>query len=112
MPLMVRRLALLALLVATSAHADGQWHVVDTATCASSVFTDKGVFSPSARSLYPPRADLTRQPGTDSMSVDMYKQINPFDVVSQATPPAGDFHINWPIPSALPAGDYMLWLEV
>src|SRR5688572_9277317 len=41
----------------------------DTATCASKVFTDKGVFHATRTSLYPPRNDLTMVPGTDAASV-------------------------------------------
>src|SRR5512139_4059479 len=50
----------------------------DTGTCASAVFTDKGVLSPTAKSLYPPRNDVIR--GTpDDPSVDMFAMLNPFD---------------------------------
>jgi hypothetical protein len=85
----------------------------DTATCASQSYTDKGIFSPTKTSLYPPRADVVQQPDTDSTSVAMYKQINPFDAVSQATPVGGACaRIEWPIPPALSAGSYVMWLEV
>jgi hypothetical protein len=87
----------------------------DTGTCASpgSIFTDKGVFSGSATSLYPPRADLSGDPGVDSPSVAMYKAMNPFDAVTQATPPAGtQTQIDWPIPSDLAMGNYVLFMEV
>ena len=83
----------------------------DTGTCASAVFTDKGVFSASSMSLYPPRTDLTRA-GSDSPSVSMYKAMNPFDAVSQPTPIGGtDSHAPWPVPTTLPAGDYVMWVE-
>ena len=63
-------------------------------------------------SLYPPRTDVIRQAGTDSPSVDMYKTLNPFDAVSQATPPGGvPFSIAWPIPGDLPAGNYVVFVE-
>ena len=127
----------------------------DTATCASTVYTDKGVFSPgfttgnticgpgiaapndrkldgdtctvhtdccsyncdngTCTSLvrYPPRADLARKPGVDSASVDMYKTLNPFDAVTHATPPGGQLtEITWPIPTDLPTGDYVMFVEV
>jgi hypothetical protein len=84
----------------------------DAGTCASTVYTDKGVFHPTRTSLYPPRADLMRlQP--DSPSVDMYETMNPFDAVSTATPPSGmPAMISWPIPEVVPNGDYVLWVEV
>jgi hypothetical protein len=87
----------------------------DAGTCATpSVYTDKGVFSPSGKtSLYPPRADLVRDPSIDSPSVDMYKALNPFDSVTQATPLAGaQTEINWPIPPEVATGDYVVWVEV
>jgi hypothetical protein len=78
------------------------------------VYTDKGVFSPDGtQSLYPPRADLTPHAGIDSASVDLYKMMNTFDAVSQATPAAGQqTEITWPIPRALPNGNYVLFMEV
>jgi hypothetical protein len=85
----------------------------DTGTCPSLCYTDKGVFNQTTTSLYPPRADLARKVGTDSASVDMYKALNPFDAVTQATPPGGQAtEITWPIPAGLPTGDYVMWLEV
>jgi hypothetical protein len=95
-----------------NAATDPSW---DTGTCASpgSVYTDKGVFSASATALYPPRADLIGEPGVDSPSVAMYKAMNPFDAVTQATPPAGtQAQIDWPIPADLPMGNYVLFMEV
>ena len=84
----------------------------DTATCASAVYTDKGVLSATRTSVYPPRQDITRTM-TDSMSVDMYNMLNPFDAVSMATPASGmPALVSWPIPKTLPAGDYVLFVEV
>ena len=90
----------------------------DTLTCAtpgggpSGAFTDKGRFAPVRQSIYPPRADLIPTAPYDSPSVDMYKAMDPFDAVSHATPAGGvDTHIDWPIPSGLPDGDYVLWVE-
>ncbi|MEO7092226.1 MAG: fibronectin type III domain-containing protein [Polyangiales bacterium] len=86
----------------------------DALTCASpnGVFTDKGVMA-GGSSLYPPRQDAKRLVGNDSESVDMYAMLNPFDAVSQATPPNGvPAQFSWPIPMSLPAGNYTMWLEV
>ncbi len=89
---------------------DPRW---DAGTCATRVNTDKGVFSATATSLYPPRADVTQQAGNDSASVAMFKALNPWDAISQATPPAGALAtIDWPIPTTLAAGDYVMWVEV
>lgn len=86
-----------------------QW---DVASCASSVYTDKGVFN-GGTSNYPPRGDVLRIAGTDSPSVDTYKAMNPFDAVSAATPRLGAVaQISWPIPPTLPVGDYVLFMEV
>jgi hypothetical protein len=76
------------------------------------VFTDKGVMAGGV-SLYPPRQDAKRVAMNDSESVDMYAMLNPFDAVSQATPPNDvPAQFSWPIPMSLPAGNYTLWLEV
>jgi Fibronectin type III domain len=84
----------------------------DAGTCASTVFTDKGVFHASRTSLYPPRNDLTRAT-PDHASVDEYAMLNPFDAVSMATPASGSIaELVWPIPDALPPGEYVLWVEV
>ncbi|HEX7837980.1 MAG TPA: fibronectin type III domain-containing protein [Kofleriaceae bacterium] len=88
---------------------EAQW---DAATCSSAVFTDKGAFG-STNSVYPPRADVIPVAGTDSPSVPMYRAMNPFDAVSQATPRLGTLAaINWAIPPDLPTGDYVLFMEV
>jgi hypothetical protein len=85
----------------------------DAMTCASQAYTDKGVLQAgTTKSLYPPRNDVVR--GTpDDPSVDMYDVLNPFDAVSQATPPTGTpATISWPVPETLPFGDYVLFVEV
>jgi hypothetical protein len=88
-----------------------EWQA-DGATCASTVFTDKGVFG-SATSVYPPRSDLIPVNGTDSASVPMFKSLNPFDAVSQATPHLGALAtVSWPMPQSLATGDYVLFMEV
>jgi hypothetical protein len=87
----------------------------DALSCASpgKVGTDKGRFDESQKSKYPPRQDLTRVPSDDSADVDMFASLNPFDTVSQATPvPGVTADVSWPIPEALTAGDYVLWVEV
>jgi hypothetical protein len=88
-----------------------EWQA-DGATCASTVYTDKGLFS-SGPSVYPPRSDLIPVNGTDSPSVQMYKSLNPFDAVSQATPRLGELAtVSWPMPLTLATGDYVLFMEV
>ena len=83
----------------------------DGVTCSSTVYTDKGVFG-SQVSHYPPRADVTAA-SVDSPSVAMYKALNAYDAVSQATPALGaETQIGWPIPDTMPAGDYVMVMEV
>ncbi|MBA3457708.1 MAG: hypothetical protein H0T42_31790 [Deltaproteobacteria bacterium] len=87
----------------------------DALTCASPGFvgTDKGKLDPTKRSKYPPRQDVTRVPSVDSVDVDRFGDLNPFDTVSQATPMTGVVaDISWPLPEDLPAGDYVMWVEV
>ena len=86
----------------------------DTGTCASpNVDTDKGAFSTTHSSLYPPRVDVVPEPPIDSTDVVMYAALNPFDAVSQATPPGGEpYSIAWTLPSDLPSGQYVIFAEV
>lgn len=85
----------------------------DTATCASASYTDKGKLDPALKSMYPPREDLTRVDGIDSAAVSTYDDLNPFDSVSQATPPGDAPHsFSWPMPRDLPPGDYVVFVEV
>ena len=85
----------------------------DTGTCASQAYTDKGTLSATATSLYPPRVDITRNVKDDSPSVDLYKTLNPYDAITQATPPGGQpTTINWAPPQSLALGDYVLKVEV
>jgi len=88
--------------------------VWDVATCATAfVGTDKGVLSQTKTSPYPPRSDLVRNQMYDSASVDMYGVLNPFDAVSQPTPPGGvAAQVSWPIPPMLAAGNYVMFVEV
>jgi hypothetical protein len=96
-----------------------KWRMaVDAMTCATKAYTDKGKFAPNVpagdvSTLYPPRIDVKRIPSTDAPSVDMYKQMNPFDAVSQATPVEGNAStLSWVFPQDLPQGDYVMWVEV
>jgi len=85
---------------------------IDAGTCASNAYTDKGTFSSSVTSLYPPRADLHGQP-EDSPDSLTYEMINPFDAVSQATPQAGAAtDVLWAMPPDLIPGDYVMFAEV
>ncbi|HTM23134.1 MAG TPA: CFI-box-CTERM domain-containing protein [Kofleriaceae bacterium] len=85
----------------------------DAETCATTAYTDKGIMSPTGTSLYPPRDDLQMVAGVDNPDVQQFDDLNPFDAVSRATPPGNDpYRINWPIPTDLPLGDYVLWVEV
>ena len=84
----------------------------DTGSCATQVFTDKGKFSQTVKSKYPPRSDITRNPSIDSPAVDMYAAMNPFDTVSKATPKGGvATEIKWPIPKNMAPGDYVMFVE-
>jgi hypothetical protein len=74
-------------------------------------FTDKGKFG-RMKSLYPPRQDVARG-AEDAASVLLYDELNPFDGVSQASPVSGlPATFSWAAPLDLPAGDYVLWMEV
>lgn len=84
----------------------------DAFSCASQVFTDKGVLSTTRTSLYPPRNDVEVSTPDDPI-VDMFDLMNPFDAVSQATPPAGSLaRLSWAVPETLPNGDYVMFVEV
>ena len=92
--------------------SDPKWLQADAMTCATVAFTDKGKFSQAKLSVYPPRADLIRG-APDAPSVEMFKALNQFDAISQATPvPNAAAKIVWSIPKELPTGDYVMWLEV
>jgi len=87
----------------------------DAESCATTpgVFTDKGQFHPSERSLYPPRADLAMIETVDSDDAVEFSSMNSFDSVSRATPIGGEaFEVAWAIPTDLPDGDYVAWVEV
>ncbi len=85
----------------------------DVESCASTVYTDKGMFAPDRVSLYPPRADLPFDPSRDHLDVQSFDDLNPFDAVSTATPIGGErFEVAWPIPVDLLSGDYVIFVEV
>jgi hypothetical protein len=87
-----------------------RWSQADAGTCATQAFTDKGQFS-GRSSLYPPRADLSRMSG-DSADSDHYRDRNPFDAISAATPVMGAPALfAWAIPPELPTGSYVLFVE-
>jgi hypothetical protein len=91
---------------------ESKWADADAGTCASVVYTDKGRFS-TQKSLYPPRADLSRDLAKDSSDVDTYGTVNPFDAISQATPPLDQpATASWSIPPSVMPGEYVLWVEV
>jgi hypothetical protein len=84
----------------------------DSGSCATPVFTDKGRLSPNYTSRYPPRSDVARA-ATDHVTVDMFPELNPFDTISMATPPPdAPWIVTWPITPGLPAGDYVIAIEV
>jgi hypothetical protein len=87
---------------------------VDMTTCASEGFnSDKGVFDPGGAVVpYPPRDDLTMVASNDSASVSTFDAANDLDAVTAATPLAGDLVTIMYDASALPAGDYVAWIEV
>ena len=85
----------------------------DAKTCATVVATDKGKFSETLTSRYPPRADVVFADGVDHETAKMFAEVNPFDAVSRATPLGGVDHVvTWTIPGELPVGNYVAWVEV
>ena len=85
----------------------------DAITCATpNVLTEKGQRDP-AQSKYPPRQDMTRDPQWDDPTVDTFRDMNPYDAISTATPATGQLaRIGWSPPFDLPNGDYVMWVEV
>jgi hypothetical protein len=86
---------------------------IDSGSCATTAFTDKGMLSPTMTSLYPPRSDLAVRGGSDHVDIMRYGAMNDLDAVSRATP-SGDqaVSVRWAMPMTLPAGDYVAWVEV
>jgi hypothetical protein len=75
--------------------------------------TDKGALDSTVPSRYPPREDIAMVQGIDDPGVATFDDLNPFDTVSQATPAADlPFTVSWPMPGDLPAGEYVLLVEV
>jgi hypothetical protein len=89
---------------------------IDTGTCATVAFTDKGQFaggSPPPVSLYPPRRDISYVPGVDAPDVAMFAAVNDLDAVSRATPPGlARYEHRISVPTAVPDGEYVVWVEV
>jgi hypothetical protein len=88
-------------------------NLMDAQSCASTVYTDKGLLSPDQTSPYPPRTDIVFDPTRDDPSVESMAGLNPFDAVSRATPSGDEPMVaTWAVPPELPNGDYVLWVEV
>lgn len=97
---------------------------VDAISCPTRFSSAKGKLDASTKSYYPPRNDLTMFTNNDCdvpgsqlpncvVSARSYSAINDLDAVASATPPYGSaFSNTWVIPSALPAGDYALFVEI
>jgi hypothetical protein len=84
----------------------------DAYSCATTVFTDKGAFDTTTKSVYPPRADVDAKVQDDAV-VGMYDLLNPFDAVSQSTPQPGSLAaFTYPVPETLPFGNYVMFVEV
>ncbi|HVZ72688.1 MAG TPA: fibronectin type III domain-containing protein [Polyangia bacterium] len=98
---------------------------VDAITCPSAMFNSaKGKLESTTKVYYPPRNDLTSfinqdcdVPGASlpscAMSAMSYAAINDLDAVASATPGYGQpYSRTWRLPDGLPAGDYVLAVEV
>jgi len=84
----------------------------DAETCATVAYTDKGKFSDTETSLYPPRNDVSED-SRNSEDVAAMVASNPFDAVSKPTPLGGEsFGTVWGIPEGLSDGNYIAWIEV
>jgi len=85
----------------------------DAGTCASEIFSDKGMFSTELISHYPPRGDVVRQAGVDSPDVATFADMNPFDTISRATPPGDQpYLLSWIPAATVGPGTYVLRVEV
>jgi hypothetical protein len=115
---------------------------VDAVTCPSTMFnSSKGRYvrptdfrpedplRPPQKTYYPPRNDLRVTPQTFSRSdcdepsqqgnpncpaaIRNFEQVNDLDVVATATPPYGRaITRSWTVPTELPDGDYVVFLEI
>jgi hypothetical protein len=100
--------------------------IVDAITCPSGQFRSaKGLLDATATSYYPPRADLFNFGGSPCLarvgypgSCDFgdsaqYFALDDVDAVAAATPPYGaPYTGSWIVPAELPAGGYVLAVEV
>lgn len=85
----------------------------DAVSCATTVYTDKGKFHESETSLYPPRNDMAFNSDRDDADVQAMISSNPFDAISKPTPLGAEpYSVLWSIPTDLPDGDYVVWVEV
>jgi hypothetical protein len=98
---------------------------VDVVTCPSPFFNSaKGKLEPATQEYYPPRNDLTMFTNSDcdvsggtlatcNVSAASYASMNDLDAIAAATPAYGQpYTRTWRIPSSLPAGDYVVAVEV
>jgi len=97
---------------------------VDAITCPTRFTSVKGKLDASTKSYYPPRNDLTTFGSGDCdvvngtlpgcrVSAMGYAALNDLDAVAAATPAYGAVYTGtWTVPSALPVGDYALFVEV
>jgi hypothetical protein len=97
-------------------HTPSEVAAADSVSCATrNVFTDKGHFDSSGRmSVYPPRGDLTALSAGDSPDVEQYNTLDDLMGISRATPVGGAPvpAIMYPVPSTMPAGQYVAYIEV
>lgn len=87
---------------------------VDVVSCASSFYGSKGWYASGYTSVYPPRADLKIQGGSDHSDVLRFGNDNDVAAISAATPPNGrvvDPPVRWFTNSDVPDGDYVMWVE-
>jgi hypothetical protein len=86
---------------------------IDANSCATTAYTDKGMFSAGETSLYPPRRDVNYTDKVDSPDVQTYATLNDLDAVSRATPPGGvAYQQSFSVPTDVPDGDYVVRVEV
>jgi hypothetical protein len=98
---------------------------VDVVTCPSQNFNSaKGKLESQTKVYYPPRNDLIMFTSSDCddvggdistchVSAETYSALNDLDAVAAATPPYGQpYSRKWHIPAGLPAGDYVVAVEV
>jgi hypothetical protein len=87
---------------------------LDAISCASQFTGSKGVFDPSRKSFYPPRADLKTFGSFDSADAHSFASLNDVAAVSGATPPGNVLlnpDIRWAVPSSMANGKYVVKVE-